>query len=174
MNEEGLSASLAALDAMSIDAAQALPRAARDRLLTEILGAGRRLFGPQIERQAGLFCDYFEEDLTRLLKVRAVRLTTSGIIPVDERGEVPSEEPEAQFHRAFDNLGRAVEVMGARLDRVTNIVIFLRDISHWSRMNTVYRDHFPHAPPTRAVVGTSGLNRGYLIELVNIVVYKVV
>lgn len=173
MSGDGLVMSLAELDATPIDAAQALPIAVRDGLLSAILGDGRRLFGPQIERQAGLFCDYFEEDLTRLLKVRAVRLTTSGIIPVDERGEVPSEEPEAQFRKAFDNLGRAVGIMGARLARVTNLVIFLRDMSHWSRMNTVYRDYFPE-PPTRAVVGTSGLNRGYLIELVNIVAYKVV
>ena len=173
MSAGELHPSLAELDLMSIDAAQALPIEERDRLLSEILKSGRRLFGPQIERQVGLFCDYFEEDPTRLLKVRAVTLRTSGIIPVDERGDVPSEEPEVQFRKAFDNVRRAVTLMGARLDRVTNLIIFLRDIAHWGRMNTVYRDYFPE-PPTRAVVGTSGLNRGYLIEIVNILAYKVV
>jgi 2-iminobutanoate/2-iminopropanoate deaminase len=162
---------LEALDEMRLDEAQSLPREARERLLHLVLDDARKLLGPQIERQAGLFCDYFEEDLTRLLKLHAVRVRCSGFIPIDERGDVPSPVPAVQFQRVFDNVSRAMVRMGTSLDRVVNCIVFLRRMELWAEMNSVYRAYF-RCPPTRATIGTSGLNRGYEIEVANVVAFK--
>jgi enamine deaminase RidA (YjgF/YER057c/UK114 family) len=162
---------LVELDSMSIEEAQQLSRATRDSLLDLTLADGRKLLGPQIARQAGLFCDYFEEDIVRLLKLRAIRIRCSGFIPIDERGEVPSQDSEAQFRVAFQNLARAVTKAGSSLDRVVNCIVFLRRMELWEKMNAIYREYL-RCSPTRATIGTSGLNRGYEIEIVNVVAYK--
>jgi len=171
MIEPPLVTDLETLDAMSIDEAQALPRETRESLLDLALADGRKLLGPQIERQRGLFCDYFEEDLMRLCKLSAIRVRCSGFIPIDERGGVPDAEPRGQFRRAFENLARALDNIGSSLDRVTNCLIFLRRIELWGEMNEVYRQ-FLSCSPTRATIGTSGLNNGYEIEIVNVIAYK--
>jgi 2-iminobutanoate/2-iminopropanoate deaminase len=164
--------SLGQLDQMTLDEAQRLPREVREVLLDRCLAEGRRLLGPLIERQAGLFCHCFEEDLTRLCKLRAVRVRFSGFIPIDERGQVVSLEPRAQFRLAFDNMKRALEGAGTRPERVVNLIICLKNMDYWGEMNAVYRDYFP-APPTRAAIGVSDLNLTYQIEIVNVIAYKV-
>lgn len=164
--------SLTELDRMGLDEAQRLPLETRDRLLDLVLEDGRKLLGKQIDRQAGLFSDYFEEDLGRLHKLKAVRMCCSGFIPIDATGEVPSLEPKAQFRQAFENVKAALGRMGSSLDRVVNLIIFLKNMDYWGEMNAVYREYF-RFPPTRAAIGTSALNRTYQIEVVNLVAYKV-
>ncbi len=165
--------SLDELDKMSIDEAQRLPFAARDALLDPVLAEGRgQLERPQIPRQAGLFCDYFAEDVTRMLKLRAVRLTYSGFIPVNERGEVPTLDPRGQFTLCFDNIKRALDQMGTRLDRVTGMLIFLKNMDYWAEMNAVYRDYF-QCRPTRACLGIADLNLNYQIEVAGVTAYRV-
>ncbi len=63
---------LAGLDAMGINEAQALPLSERDRLLDLIIADGRRQSTEMVSFRKGLYSDYFEEDLTRFLKVKAV------------------------------------------------------------------------------------------------------
>ncbi len=63
---------LADLDAMRLEEAQALPFAERDRLLDLIIADGRKQSTDAVSHRIGLYCDYFEEDLARMLKVRAV------------------------------------------------------------------------------------------------------
>jgi hypothetical protein len=41
-------------------------------------------------------CDYIEEDLELLFKVRAIRIVAGGFIPVDETGEVASADAKTQ------------------------------------------------------------------------------
>ena len=164
--------SLIDLDRMSLDDAHRLPYEGRDRLLDMVIKDGRKLLGKQIDRQAGLFCDYFEEDLCRLQKLKAVRIRCSGFIPIDPTGAVPSLEPKAQFRLAFENVKSGLQKMGTSLDRVVNLMVFLKNMDYWGEMNSVYRDYFSCAP-TRATIGTQSLNLNYQIEVANVVAYKV-
>ena len=59
------------LDAMTIDEAQGLPFADRDALLDLIIADGRKRSTTDISHRVGLYHDYFDEDLTRMLKVKA-------------------------------------------------------------------------------------------------------
>lgn len=158
------------LDALDFDATRHLHREVREALLDEILAAGRRIVRALPERQVGLLIDGFEEDLVRLVKVNAVRVSCSGVIPTDERGEVPTEDPVAQFRLCFENVKSVLGQLGTSLDRVTNLVVVLRDMSDWGAMNAVYREYF-RGPPARAAIGGE-LNRTYRIEVVGLVAYK--
>ena len=65
---------LADLEVMSIPEAQALPLAERDRLLDLIIADGRGQSTNQSSYRTGLYSDYFKEDFTRMLKVKAVKV----------------------------------------------------------------------------------------------------
>ncbi|OHB69029.1 MAG: hypothetical protein A2W17_02450 [Planctomycetes bacterium RBG_16_41_13] len=116
--------------------------------------------------------DYFEEDMVRFTKVRAIKIRCGGFIPVDSTGEVPSLVPKEQFKLVFSNVKKALESMGSNLNRVVNMIIFLKNMDYWGEMNAVYRE-FVKSCPTRAAIGIQDLNKTYQIELVNIIAYKV-
>ena len=89
---------LAELDAMSIEEAQALPFDQRDRLLDLIIADGRHDATASVSYRTGLYSDYFEEDLTRMLKVRAVTVhcrgtTSSNFDGVPCRRDLPGTIP---------------------------------------------------------------------------------
>ena len=81
------------LDSMSIEEAQKLSFAARDKLLDLVLKDSRKIGGKQPARQVGLMCDWFEEDIVRMLKIKAVKICCGGFIPVDSKGDVPTLDP---------------------------------------------------------------------------------
>ncbi|MXX53760.1 MAG: hypothetical protein F4Z35_07525 [Dehalococcoidia bacterium] len=65
---------LAELDAMSIEEAQVLSFEERDTLLDLIIADGRHQTTDLDSYRVGLYGDYFDEDLTRMLKVRAIEI----------------------------------------------------------------------------------------------------
>jgi enamine deaminase RidA (YjgF/YER057c/UK114 family) len=146
----------------------------RDELLDQILSSSRRYVGRQPERQVGLMCDYIEEDLDLLCKVRAIRIVAGGFIPVDQAGEVPSADPKAQYELVFQNVKGALAAAGSSLDRITSLVICLRSMTpeSWAEMNAVYREYIKCCP-ARAAIGIAELNKTYQIEVINLVAWKV-
>ena len=58
------------LDAMSIEQAQALSFEERGFLLDLIIADGRHDATGSVSYRTGMYTDYFEEDLTRMLKVQ--------------------------------------------------------------------------------------------------------
>jgi 2-iminobutanoate/2-iminopropanoate deaminase len=160
------------LDEMSIDEAQKLPFAARDKLLDLVLADGRKVGGKQPARQVGLMCDWFEEDVARFQKIKAVKICCGGFIPVDSTGEVPTLDPEGQFKLVFENIKTAIKKAGTNMDRIVNALIFMKNIDYWGQMNDVYRKYI-RCSPTRAAIGCQDLNKSYQIEVVNLFAYKV-
>ena len=164
--------SLADLDAMDLDTAQRLSFAKRDELLDLILKDSRKCCGKQPARQVGLMCDYFEENALRLLKVKAIKIQCGGFIPVGADGEVPSLDPKAQFKLVFENIKKALKITGSSVDRITNLIIFMKNIDYWGQMNDVYKQYIK-CSPTRAAIGCQDLNKEYQIEVVSMLAYKV-
>jgi len=160
------------LDKMSTDEAQKLPFAERDKLLDLVLADGRKVGGKQPERQVGLMCDWFEEDVARLQKIKAVKICCGGFIPVDSTGEVPTLDPKGQFKLVFENIKTAINKAGTSMDRIVNALIFMKNIDYWGQMNDVYRKYIK-CSPTRAAIGCQDLNKSYQIEVVNLFAYKV-
>ncbi|MCF6153958.1 MAG: RidA family protein [Candidatus Brocadia sp.] len=163
---------LADLDGMTIEAAHKLSFEDRNKLLDLIIKDALRNVGKQPERQIGLMSDYFEEDIVRFVKVRATQIRCGGFIPIDSTGEVPSLDQKEQFRLVFSNLKKALESMGSNLNRIVNMIIFLKNMDYWGDMNAVYRE-FIKSCPTRAAIGIQDLNKTYQIEIVNVIAYKV-
>ena len=161
------------LDAMSIEQAQALPFEERDALLDLAIADGRSEATDAVSYRTGLYCDYFEEDLTRMLKLRAVRVLCRGTTSSGFDGVVVGDTDEEQYRAAFRHIQTSLHAAGTRFERIVTLVVFLTDMDNWPLFNHVYREFIPN-PPCRAVIGTTGLaQKSITIELVECVAYKV-
>ncbi len=164
--------SLKDLDKMPTEDAQKLSFAARDKLLDLVIEDGRKIGGKQPARQVGLMCDWFEEDIVRMQKIKAVKICCGGFIPIAANGEVPTLDPEGQFKLIFENVKKALKKADTNFNRVVNSMIFMKNIDYWGQMNDIYRKYIK-CSPTRAVIGCQDLNKSYQIEIVNLYAYKV-
>ena len=164
---------LADLDAMGIGEAQALPPAERDRLLDLIIAAGRGQSTGMVSYRTGLYCDYFEEDLSRMLKVKAVKVLCRGTTASGFDGVLAGDAEAEQYRAAFRHVQTTLEAAGTNFGRVVTLVIFLTNMDSWPLLNEVYRE-FVSNPPCRAVIGTTGLAQKPLaIEIIDCVAYRV-
>jgi hypothetical protein len=100
---------LAELDAMTIDEANALPFEARDGLIDPIIADGRRQSTDSVSYRTGLYSDYFEEDQVRMLKVRAVKVLPRGTTASGFDGVRVGETDEEQYRAAFRHLQTTLE-----------------------------------------------------------------
>ena len=164
---------LAELDAMPIEAAQALPFAQRDRLLDMIIAAGRHDATAAVSHRTGLYTDYFEEDLTRMLKVRAVKVYCRGTTSSDFHGHPAGGDYMEQYRACFRHVETILSAARTGFARVVKLIVFLTNMDLWPDFNRVYREFIPN-PPCRAVIGTTGLAQKPLpIEIVECVAYRV-
>ena len=165
--------SLAALDAMGIDEAQALPLSDRERLLDLIIADGRRQSTEMVSFRNGLYSDYFEEDLTRFLKAKAVKVLCRGTTASGFDGVTVGETDAEQYRAAFRHVKTTLEAAGTNFGRVVTLVVFLTKMENWAMFNDIYREFIPD-PPCRAVIGTTGLAQKPLaIEIVECIAYRV-
>jgi reactive intermediate/imine deaminase len=86
--------------------------------------------------------------------------------PDDDDLPIP-EGIEAQTHKVFDNLKRALAGAGAGLDHVVQVRIFLTEFDRdYAAMNRIYLTYFPaDRLPARTTVGVTALARGGIIEI---------
>ena len=164
---------LADLDAMSLEEAQGLPFGERDHLLDTLIAEGRKQSTDMVSYRTGLYCDYFDEDLTRLLKLRAVRVLCRGTTSSGFDGIMAGETDEEQYRAAFRHVQTTLQAAGAGFGRVVSMMVFLTNMDNWPLLNQVYREFLPD-PPCRAVIGTTGLAQKPLaIEIVECIAYRV-
>ena len=86
--------------------------------------------------------------------------------PDDDDLPIP-EGIEAQTHKVFDNLKRALVGAGASLEHVVQVRIFLTDFARdYASMNRIYQTYFPPGRlPARTTVGVTALARSGIIEI---------
>lgn len=80
-------------------------------------------------------------------------------------GELVAGDIEAQTRQALTNLKHVLEAAGSGLDKVVKTTVFLKEMADFSRMNPVYGEFFPSAPPARSTIAVAGLPRGGLVEI---------
>ena len=164
---------LADLDTMSLADAQALPFAERNQVLDLIIADSRKQSTDMVSFRTGLYCDYFEEDLMRLLKVRTIRVICRGTTASGFDGVTVGETEAEQYRAAFRHLRTTLEAAGSSFSRISSLVIFLTDMDNWPLLNEIYREFIPN-PPCRAAIGTTGLAQKPLaIEIVDCIAYRV-
>ena len=168
-----MSYTLTDLDALSIEDANALPFDDRDHLLDLIIADGRRQSTDQHSYRVGLYSDYFEEDMVRMLKVRAVKVLPRGTTSSGFDGVKVGDTDEEQYRAAFRHIETSLTAAGTGFNRVVILMVFLTDMDNWPMFNEVYRE-FIRDPPCRAVIGTTQLAQKTLaVEIVECVAYKV-
>ena len=64
---------------------------------------------------------------------------------------------EAQVRQTLDNVKTVVEAAGLTMEHVVYTQVYLDDIGNFDRMNRVYAQFFPKAPPARATLGVAKL-----------------
>jgi hypothetical protein len=115
---------LADLDAMGIPEAQALPWAQRDQFLDLIIADGRGHTTDLHSYRTGLYSDYFEEDFTRFLKVKAVKVLCRGTTPSGFDGVMVGETDEEQYRAAFRHVDATLKAASTSFSRVVTLVVF--------------------------------------------------
>jgi 2-iminobutanoate/2-iminopropanoate deaminase len=72
---------------------------------------------------------------------------------------------EAETRQALTNLNNILEAAKSSLDKVVKTTVFLRDMSDFGRMNSVYGEFFTQNPPARSAVQVAALPKGAAVEI---------
>jgi 2-iminobutanoate/2-iminopropanoate deaminase len=72
---------------------------------------------------------------------------------------------ESQTRQALENLKAVIEAGGSCLKHVVKTTVFLADMGEFPRMNAVYAEFFPEAPPARSAVQVAALPLGGRVEI---------
>src|SRR3954451_2300100 len=86
--------------------------------------------------------------------------------PVDDSVPIP-EGIAAQTHKVIDNLRRVLNGVGAGLEHVVSVRVFLTEFERdYAAFNAIYQTYFPAGRlPARTTVGVTALARGGIIEI---------
>ena len=92
-------------------------------------------------------------------------LFTAGQAGIDPNtGAAAGETFETQARQAIANLRAALEDAGSSLDRVVKTTCFVADATAFPKLNELYAEYFPIAPPVRSTPIVS-LPRGLLFSI---------
>lgn len=91
----------------------------------------------------------------------------SGQIALDPTtGQLVEGGIEAQTEQVITNLSAVLNAAGTSLERVIRTTVFLTDLSHFPRVNSVYAKHFRgDPPPARSTVQVAALPLSALVEI---------
>jgi 2-iminobutanoate/2-iminopropanoate deaminase len=86
-----------------------------------------------------------------------------GLVPGTK--EFAGPDIESQTRQALENLKGVVEAGGSCLKHVVKTTVFLANMGEFARMNAVYAEFFPEAPPARSAVQAAALPLGGRVEI---------
>lgn len=90
----------------------------------------------------------------------------SGQIPLDPAtGQMIEGDVEAQTRQVMKNLEAVLAAAGTSFDKVVRATIYLVDLADFAKVNAIYGERFPSAPPARATVQVAALPRGSKVEI---------
>jgi 2-iminobutanoate/2-iminopropanoate deaminase len=93
-------------------------------------------------------------------------LYTAGQIPLDPRTmEIVAGDVTAQTEQVLSNLTAVLEAAGTGWAHVVKTTVFLRDMTEFTAMNTVYARVLGDARPARSTVAVAGLPRDVRVEI---------
>lgn len=93
-------------------------------------------------------------------------LFCSGQIPLDPAtGELKNANVEEETRQALANLSAVVLAAGVSLADVVKTTIFLTDLAHFAKVNSIYDEFFGASKPARSTVEVSALPKGARVEI---------
>ena len=91
---------------------------------------------------------------------------TSGQIPLVPSTEAVVEgDIETQTRQAITNLQAVLVAAGSSLDKVVKTTVFVRNMTDFPRINSIYGEFFTENPPARSLVEVTALPKGVMIEI---------
>ena len=72
---------------------------------------------------------------------------------------------EQQTERILTHIRFILEAAGSGLEKVLKCNVYLSDWEDKDRMNSVYKQFFPHDPPARICMAVKGLDSGLNVEI---------
>lgn len=97
---------------------------------------------------------------------RGNMVAVSGMASLDEVGEiVGTGDMAAQTAQTIRNLQAALAGVGARLDDIIKVTVYLADFAGYAEMDAAYRGFFGDVPPARATVRADLVYPALLIEM---------
>lgn len=72
---------------------------------------------------------------------------------------------EEQARQCLANLDAILQAAGSRRDLVARVTIYVSDVAHWAKVNSVYAEFFGTHRPARTVVPCGKLHYGFDLEL---------
>ena len=94
-------------------------------------------------------------------------LYASGQIAIDPAtGELVQGSIEEETHRVLKNVGGILEAAGCSYADALKVSVFVKDMNHFSRINSVYAEYFkPEFAPARELVEVANLPKFVNIEI---------
>ena len=89
----------------------------------------------------------------------------SGQIPVDPATGRLVDGMEAQTVQVMKNIKAVLSHLGLDFNHVVKATIFLKDLSNFKLVNSIYETHLGDARPARSTVAVAGLPLGAEIEI---------
>ena len=90
----------------------------------------------------------------------------SGQIALDPAtGTLIDGDVQAQTEQVLQNLSAVLCAAGSSLDQVIKTTVFLKDMSDFPKMNSIYAQHFATHKPARATVEVSRLPKDVDVEI---------
>lgn len=92
-------------------------------------------------------------------------LFTAGQIPLTPGGTKVEGDVEAQTEQVLANLRAVLRAGGSDPARVVKVNVYLKDMADFGRVNAVYAESFPDAPPARTAVEVAQLPFDVSVEM---------
>ncbi|MDU4888989.1 MAG: RidA family protein [Clostridium sp.] len=92
-------------------------------------------------------------------------LYTSGQLPINEAGELVTDDIKRATTVCLDNVKAILEEAGTTMDKVVKTLVFIKDMNDFAAMNEVYATYFTSNPPARSCVQPAKLPKDALIEI---------
>ncbi|MET4212880.1 Rid family detoxifying hydrolase [Bradyrhizobium sp. LA2.1] len=89
----------------------------------------------------------------------------SGQLPIDAVGGNVPDGIEAQTRQSLRNLLAVLDAAGSDVASVVKTTVFLKNMSDFGVMNTIYADVFGSSAPARSTIEVSRLPRDVLVEI---------
>lgn len=86
-----------------------------------------------------------------------------GIVPGTK--DFAGPDIESQTRQALENLKAVLEAGGSCPQHAVKTTVFLADMGEFARMNAIYAEFFPQAPPARSAVQAAALPLGGRVEI---------
>ncbi len=91
---------------------------------------------------------------------------TSGQLPIDvSSGALEIDDIEKATKYCLENVKAIIEEAGSSMDKVVKVLIFLKDMNDFSKVNEVYGNFFKENPPARSCVEVACLPKNVKIEI---------